>query len=311
MGMIRRITTEFVRAAAEMNRRLLGASALLVLGVGALTSCSAAAQEVQVSGALRGATLQALTTSPDLNLVVQRSAAECMADAGFEFEVEHDPSAGATNNLLRVGGLFESEGTARAGGYPDSIAFNESQESEQSDEYTQALTGDPREAELVEYTLSNGAMASTDVGGCMKRAYEAVYKDLETYLELSYISSEAREPVANLDLSAIPEVSEALKAYGECMTSNGYAVATLAETNALALEDFARTRTANEGPSAQESAMAVTDFRCQQEAQLKETFDGVYFEEAGRWIVENEDSILRWAELQAEAIDRAKGVIEG
>lgn len=280
-----------------------------------ISGCSVSSEPVELSGSLKSATLSALTSPPELDLAVQRFTSDCMAARGFEYAVDTDAyliqGVGQTN-ALGIGGLFSSEEDARLNGYATSLRLDAGapiNPQEETREYQLALVGEA--GPTVEFVLPSGAVVSSDVSGCLGDAYDAVYGDLKTYLEVSYISTQSRDALQDLDIGSLPEVIEPVKLYAKCMNKAGYSVGSLSDTAALAQAEFGESRSSDEPPIGAELSLAVQDFKCQESVQLRETLNGVFLQRASNWIGDNEATILRWGELKAAAMERAKQIIEG
>ncbi len=301
------------------RRQMTSILSLSALCAVVLTGCSSEPTIVNADAKL--ALLQVITFPPDLDLAFETSMSECMNEAGFSYTISPS-SAGSTldlPNLLGAGGLWSSIDEARQNGYASSIVtsfaplpqevYYSSLGAEESARYDTAAFGD--RSRTSRYVSPSGFEVTTPADGCFGHAIVAIYGSGEAYLELISLFNDTRMPIAGRNPVDFPGVREVLDAYGSCMNADGYDVGSLSETEALARTWFEASRRADQPPSPREQELAVTDARCQGEVDFREVLNEAYFSIAAEWINSNQDKLLRLVDLQNDALDRAKIVIEG
>jgi hypothetical protein len=262
-----------------------------------------------------------LNHPPELLWAERKVTAECMAKQGFRYPPYElgrrtDPE---DSNLAGVALLTVPEAQQRGYGLhisssPDPQALDPDAATAQ---YLATLTPaeqqryhtvlDPGRAQA-EVELSGGVRASASIEGCVAEGRAHVYGSVENFLKLFYLPQGIRQ-FSEQALRA-PAVTEARRAYARCMRSAGYRVESPADALDLARTNFGTTRTAEGTVSDAERGMAVADATCQAEADLHRVIDDALVQAGSAWLNEHEGEILGLADLQREALDRARLVLE-
>lgn len=304
-----------------MTTSLRGRGVRLAVAVSAvslmfgLASCASSDPQVPVPEEARSA-LTALTSQPvDLSIAHTTAWRSCMQTAGFQ--VPFDSTAGGQRRsaLIGVEGLFASEDDARAFGYSSTTGegegtldrFRSSLPPSQQEQYDLAHFGS---GETVQVSLPNGLVVSRSADGCIAEGDKAVYGSVENAIQVGEFVNEVNTESSQFLDEAESSLREVLGTYEDCMSAQGVSVSGLS-AGEVAASQFGQYRAYDEAPSADEQALAVTDFSCQVEAGFNEKLDDVFVQNASVWIVENEDRIIALRDLLDESMVRSQQVIDG
>ncbi len=99
--------------------------------------------------------------------------------------------------------------------------------------------------------------------------------------------------------------SEALKAYSQCMAKSDIDVASPKEALALARSRLG-TRGATQPVTPEEIAIAVTDARCQEQADLRGVLDDELIRRSANYIIHHESELMALSESLRESRVRAR-----
>ena len=296
------------------STRLVVAVSAISLGAG-LASCSPAEPAVPISTDARSALLSLSTMPSDLTVAHNLARRSCMQTAGFE--VPYDSTVGGRPRaaLIGIDGLFASEKDARSYGYNTTVSaegiedtYRNSLSAERQAAYDEASFGDPEKFESI--MLSNGAESSRGTEGCVAEADRAVYGSVRNALDVMEFINEANAQTAQFYDDAESAVRSGMDDYESCMAEAGVTVDGL-NASSIAEERFGAYRSSSETPNAEEQALAVTDYTCQQEAKFADSLNTVFIDKAGAWIVQNEEYILSVREKMDSAMQNTVRITSG
>ncbi len=281
-------------------------------------ACSAqfATETVPVATKTKTALVAISSLPSEISLAHDLVAKTCMAAAGYQLPFDSSAASFSRPTLLGVSGIFESEEQARSTGYQSTLgqastpleAFESSLTETELAQYNLEWWGDPAQMETI--TLSGGVTVSRSRTGCYAAADAEVYGSVTNGLKLENFVNEINTESARFSQNVTKNIKPQLRQYESCMSDAGYSVrglnaAELAETR------FGTYRTPGEPPTLEEQTMAVTDYRCQETAQLVTTLNELFFAEASAWIATNEANILGVQELLEQATKNAQAVLNG
>ncbi|MEV7699903.1 hypothetical protein AB0O62_25610 [Streptomyces sp. NPDC086779] len=248
-------------------------------------------------------------------------AAQCMADAGFEYVVREPPDqvlAGAS--AANYGRLTVT--TARRHGYSSPSRVNDAISEFVSDDPNQAYLASLSQSRQQNYpvalfghddtritiNLPDGESITTNRDGCTSQARRLLYgPDLATWLRNQFIANNLNLEV-HRRVTTDPAYLEAVNEWRTCMKGRHQAFATPEAARRAA----ARTRGGDEAgstPSAAEITIAVADAECQRESRLvnvAERLDRRYHTGA---LAERSTEISAYRLARAEAVRRAPGLV--
>lgn len=303
-----------------------------------LTSCSARAPSVKedIKTTLANYTI---SEPQEFSLAVDRSIEKCMQDAGlgnseslkqYKISAQLASLHRSDENLLTISGnsLMTSEDDARAGYYSTftndeaalrNFALSKGDTSATLDigEYQQTaddvvLYGAPDKISAV-HEGADGSQTGMRVGGCKKQALEAVYGSVQDYMVYTNFFNDFNGGAFNTDAEAYSKVEKALEApaaqWSKCMKEAGYEVKKLEDAAKLAAEKFGEYRLPNTPASADETSMAITDYRCQKEAKFAETEETAVLEVVASWANDNEAKIMQIRDIEQVASANAQKIL--
>jgi len=241
-----------------------------------------------------------------LILAEETLVAECMRSQGWPYEIPPVPVSGpgevpdrrygATSRDLEQpvtpggrgdGGAVTTEpASTPGGGLPEGL------DPEQADAWQRALTGDGF------IWVADGA-AGIPAGGCVAQAQERLYGERVARSETFYrIQGWIRE--AFRSSRSDPEVVAALRRWQACMEEAGW----------VGYEDPLELATAFTANGIYDPRIRA-DIECKEETGLVEVWSRVESRYQEQVLAAHEAEILAWVEQREQALERARGVVDG
>lgn len=306
--------------AAKSTRaaRLTGRGLAVAGAVALLAGC--VPQQVKVPADVRAALASVSVLPADLYLAHGISVNRCLNRAGFD--IPFDASSSLTNATRHVAvgvvGVFPSERSARENGYNTTFEdegstsledFQAGLSSADRDRFDKALWG-PEDAPRETLVVDNGMEFAKSTVGCAADADGAVYGSVRDAMMLELFANDVGTQTQAYRGDFDATLKELMPEYESCMSAAGHDVEGLTAPQ-VAEATFGHYRATGSRPSADESTMAVADFRCQSSVQLAEKLEDLFVERASVWLVENKDRILQLSENLDESLSRARSIING
>lgn len=292
-----------------IGSKLRIAVALLVLSSGG-TSCAA----TQTAPPELIDVVAALEQPPvELDYAMNLAIAACLREEGFTVETPGFNDAPGDVYLGLVG-VFRSEDEARTLGYRTTVRpsasfddFESMLSKAEQARFAVALHG-PEDAPRVELVSASTGMAiDASSQGCQAVASDAVFGSVHNRLEGVLLRNDALAATEGKSTDLSPGDGSN---YTTCMSQAGYTVDGFNAFD-VAQETFGQYRAVGDPPNSDEIAMALADYRCQQELGLISRLRDNYARRAGDWVMANEARLLAWNDTVEASLGRAKMIIEG
>ncbi len=146
-------------------------------------------------------------------------------------------------------------------------------------------------------------LVSASTTGCYAEARKKAYGSIQNFLKLNNLPGELTR--IGTEIVTSQEYSEALKAYSQCMAKSDIDVASPKEALALARSRLG-TRASTQPATPEEIAMAVTDARCQEQADLRGVLDDELIRRSTNYIIHHEAELMALSESLRESRVRAR-----
>lgn len=290
------------RCADQRIRRSLVSFTALLLCLPLLAGCG----QVEVPAALKTATLDLLEHPSELGQAEEIFQVECARSKGYDVPLTFSTSGGAAV-FVDIGGIFDSKEQALSG-YGSATVNEENSGIDAITEFEMSLA--PNEEATFEEEVTGNLDGTPDTTACATLGTNWIYGSEEIYSKIVNTPNDYMRSVS----STIGDDSDLLRAvtddYSPCMVKAGYELTGLSGYR-YAQEKFGRYRRWDAPPSAEEQAMAVQDYECQQKAKVKELAEVAFERVGGQWMVSNEAMLLERHEQLNAAKERAQQIISG
>ncbi|MCM3778604.1 hypothetical protein [Microbacterium hydrocarbonoxydans] len=301
------------------NSRAQVRNLLVIAGLSSallLTSCTGSSD----AGDISGDTLEAASTltafPPEISIAQALRVQECVRAAGLNMPFDSD-AAQSTPLSYGLSNLFTSADEAKRTGYATTISdgknvvseWEESLTESDRQKYYSALFG-PDGSEQIEVSLDNGMKLSTSKVGCIAEAQTELYGSVESALAFTGLVNEYLTTAGDAGNERDAQVSALAPDYEKCMDAKGYTVDDF-DVPALAEELFGAYRAPGEQPGKDEQDLAVADFDCQAEVNLRDTVAAAFAAESADWLKANEGRLLAMQEELRLVQERAVDIING
>lgn len=281
-----------------------------------LAGCSGDAQPEDVASETVRAASALTEFPPEIGIAQAILVQDCVKRAGFD--MPFDSSAAQTSPLsFGLSNIFTSPDEARRLGYASTIIDGGDVLSEWEDaltatdreKYFRALLG-PQEAAQVEIELSNGMVIATSKEGCIAEAQAELYGSVEAQLAFNGLVNEYLSAASDTGNDRDARLAPLVPDFRRCMQEQGYDVENLG-VQMLADELFGKYRAPGDAPGKAEQELAVADFQCQEQIDLRGVVAESFAQGAAEWINANEGKLLAMQEELTSVKDRAVQIING
>ncbi|MGI8407583.1 MAG: hypothetical protein ACR2L3_03645 [Actinomycetota bacterium] len=176
---------------------------------------------------------------------------------------------------------------------------------EEARQFTIAYSGTDKDR--LSISLDNGTVFSINGEGCLADARRRLYGDLPAYFELSVATMQI-EPEVDRRVAADPAYVDALRQWQECIHNEGYGFATPADAFAAASALYEESPIPSDA-KVMETRIAVADAQCGVESRLARVGQSLESRYQKEIRAANEGEVIAALQLQAEAVERAKGIL--
>jgi len=238
---------------------------------------------------------------------------ECMESHGFEFhapfdlvletEARSEIELLTTELAMKSGyGIFlsplaseKSELEQRETDYLESLTTAE------RDRYIEVLTGG-EDTDYIEIETSEGAVFTTESGGCLRYATKAVFgADIKDVMGVFF----ELQQIANVDLPKSQDVVDAESLWKRCMSASGYYDV---ENPSEAMEGGIALRSELGTLSTEEMYLAAADAQCRIDSDIVSITKQTIIAKDAKFVDNNELLISIWAKFEQQMLNNAQEI---